>query len=108
MTPHPQVWDREAGKWVPAPTVEEIVERALRAARAAGLLPQRPKPVPEPARPQRGPRRCPQRNPRKRVLKGPRSRQRLRSGQYPPKVSTMPRMAGLQEEPSTISGALTL
>ena len=47
-------------------------------------------PAPEPAGPLRGPRRCPQRTPRKRVLKGPRARRPLRSGQHPKGLTTLP------------------
>jgi hypothetical protein len=63
---------------------DAVVARTLAKLRAAGLL--RPEPVPEPAGPQRGPRRCPQRTPRKRVLKGPRARRPLRSGQHAPRL----------------------
>jgi hypothetical protein len=86
-----------------------VVARTLAKLRAAGLLrPELAPAAPVPAGPTRGPRRCPQRRCNKKVLKGPRARRPLRSGQHAPKVSTLSRMAGLQEEPSTTSDALTL
>jgi hypothetical protein len=69
-----------------------VVARTLAKLRAAGLLRPEPAPepaAPEPAGPQRGPRRCPQRNRCKRVLKGPRARQPLRSGQHPPGLRSL-------------------
>lgn len=72
-------------------TVDEIVARALRAVREAGLLPERK--IAKPAGPQHGPRHCPQRRPRKRVLKGPRARQPLGSGKHPRGITTLLRRA---------------
>jgi hypothetical protein len=72
---------------------DAVVARTLAKLRAAGLLRPEPAPepaAPEPAGPQRGPRRCPQRTPRKRVLKGPRARRPLRSGQHPKGLTTLP------------------
>jgi hypothetical protein len=69
---------------------DAVVARTLAKLRAAGLLRPSPAPEPEPAAPQRGPRRCPQRTPRKRVLKGPRARRPLRSGQHPKGLTTLP------------------
>ena len=66
-----------------------VVARTLAKLRASGLLRPSPAPAPEPAAPKRGPRRCPQRTPRKRVLKGPRARQPLRSGQHPRGLHTL-------------------
>jgi hypothetical protein len=67
-----------------------VVARTLAKLRAAGLLRPSPASEPEPAAPQRGPRRCPQRTARKRVLKGPRARRPLRSGQHPKGLTTLP------------------
>jgi hypothetical protein len=72
--PEGKVWDPRRHLWVDEPTV-----------------PLPPEPEPEgSAGPRRGPRYCPQRRCNKKVLKGPRARQPLRSGQHAPKVSTLP------------------
>jgi hypothetical protein len=83
------------------PDPDEVVVRVLAELREKGLLPQRQPTEPSPhQRPARGPRRCPHRNRYKRVLKGPRARQPLRSGQHPPSLRTLPKR---HELPSRIA-----
>jgi hypothetical protein len=77
------------------PDPDEVVERVLQHLRDDGLLPQRRGEPPKPTGPARGPRKCPQRNRYKRVLKGPRARQHLRSGQHPPGLGSLPKRCGL-------------
>ena len=67
--------------------VDAIVARVLAKVRAAWGLPDRPaasEPKRQPPKAKPAPRRFPQRNRYKQVLKGPRARQPLRSGQHPP------------------------
>lgn len=82
--------------WNPlGPDPDEVVARVLQRLRDDGLLPQRrPEEPPKSAGPIRGPRKCSQRNRYKRVLKGPRARQPLRSGQHPPGLGTLPKRRG--------------
>ena len=93
------IWNAQAGKWVPEPTVEEIVARTLAHLREKGLLLTREPAGPDAsagdqrsgsAGPTLGPRVCPQRNRYKRVLQGPRARRPLRSGQHPEGLTTLP------------------
>jgi hypothetical protein len=72
--------------------VDVIVARVLAKVRAAGLLPDRPaasEPERQPPKVKPAPRCFPQRNRYKKVLKGPRARQPLRSGQHPPDLRTL-------------------
>ena len=72
--------------------VDAIVARVLAKVRAAWLLPDRPaasEPERQPPEVRPAPRCFPQRNRYKQVLKGPRARQPLCSGQHPPGLRTL-------------------